>query len=244
MENAIAKEEARLEEVAVAFMAEENNADAEAGGGEGSSGMQGGGRRSSSRLTGEAGGRPSSSAVGSSSGDEFTLRSLLVGSVVGGFLSLMNIYMGFKLTIWQPVGLPATIIGFAVMRVACSHLGPWFPSSVFGSPFGYKENVVLQTAAVAAAEMASASGVCSTLFAATCRYQHYKYQENSSNNGGGNDDDDDGSGGSVPFGECESASGVNDDGSSCECLAPFGFKQVLAYCYACLGEELLFGQRS
>jgi len=47
-------------------------------------------------------------------------------------------------------------------------LGPYLPGT-FGYAFGYRENVVLQTAAVAAAEMASASGICSTLFAASCR---------------------------------------------------------------------------
>jgi len=69
---------------------------------------------------GGPGGGPGSDAAldRASAGEEFTVRSLVVGSVVGGFLSLMNIYMGFKLTIWQPVGLPATIIGFALMRSA------------------------------------------------------------------------------------------------------------------------------
>lgn len=91
--------------------------------------------------------RPSNASLAASEGEEFTIRSLVVGAVVGGFLSLMNIYMGFKLTIWQPIGLPATIIGFALMRTAVSYLGGTFPT-LFGMPFGYRENVVLQTAAV------------------------------------------------------------------------------------------------
>jgi hypothetical protein len=95
--------------------------------------------------------RPSNASMAASQGEEFTIRSLVVGAVVGGFLSLMNIYMGFKLTIWQPIGLPATIIGFALMRSAVSYLGGYLPS-MFGFPFGYRENVVLQTAAVSPIE--------------------------------------------------------------------------------------------
>ena len=81
--------------------------------------------------------RTPASTFGPSAGEEFTARSLIVGTVVGGTLSLMNIYMGFKLTIWQPVGLPATIIGFAVMRTAVARLGPILPH-LFGAPFGWE----------------------------------------------------------------------------------------------------------
>jgi uncharacterized oligopeptide transporter (OPT) family protein len=44
----------------------------------------------------------------------------------------------------------------------------------------------------------------------------------------------------VPFGECETDSGTNLDGSACQCLAPFGFKQVLLYCYSCLALGIFY----
>ena len=175
-----------------------------------------------------------------SNGEELTVRALLVGSLVGGFLSLMNIYMGFKLAIWLPVGLPATIIGFAVMRGAVARLGCALPVT-FGAPFGVRENVVLQTAAVAAAEMASASGICSTIFAATCEYQRFRFAKS----GGAVGDDDNAApvqNASAPFGMCPTDDGeyeLRADGgaaavapASCECLAGFGAPQVIIYCYA------------
>ena len=79
--------------------------------------------------------------------------------------------------------------------------------------------------------MASASGICSTLFAASCRYQTYRYERF----GPGDDDPAE-----VPFGECQSASGTNADGSKCQCLAPFGFTQVLLYCYSCLALGIFY----
>jgi hypothetical protein len=80
--------------------------------------------------------------------------------------------------------------------------------------------------------MASASGICSTLFAATCRYQHFIYNTNNENR---NDDD-----ATVAFGECQTNNGLNLDGSKCECLAPFGFKQVILYCYSCLALGIFY----
>jgi hypothetical protein len=80
--------------------------------------------------------------------------------------------------------------------------------------------------------MASASGICSTLFAATCRYQHFIYSTNNENR---NDDD-----ATVAFGECQTNNGLNLDGSKCECLAPFGFKQVILYCYSCLALGIFY----
>lgn len=80
---------------------------------------------------------------------ELTARALGGGVVVGGILCFSNMYFGLQ-TGWVTMGsLQSALLGFGMFKA----LGPYL-----ATPFTAKENVVLQTTAVAAATMPLCGG--------------------------------------------------------------------------------------
>jgi uncharacterized oligopeptide transporter (OPT) family protein len=75
---------------------------------------------------------------------DFTLRAVLAGVVLGGVLSMGNIYMGLKSNWWDSGNITAAILGFAL----CA------PSArARGQRYTLLENNITQTTAGAAAAM-------------------------------------------------------------------------------------------
>mmetsp|Transcript_44105 Transcript_44105/g.64820 ORF Transcript_44105/g.64820 Transcript_44105/m.64820 type:complete len:676 (+) Transcript_44105:42-2069(+) len=80
---------------------------------------------------------------------ELTPRAVLGGILVGGILCFSNMYFGLQ-TGWVTMGsLQSALLGFGLFKVLEPYLA---------MPFSAKENVVLQTTAVAAATMPLAGG--------------------------------------------------------------------------------------
>jgi len=106
---------------------------------------------------------------------EVTVRGMVIGSLVGGVVGAQNVYFAFKLGWSMGISTTSAILGFALMS--------FYTKTSWGSklPFGPKENCCIQTAAVAAASMSSASGLAVGLFALTTQFQEY---ENGSAYGG------------------------------------------------------------
>lgn len=79
---------------------------------------------------------------------QFTFRAIFTGMLLGGMLSLCNVYLGLKIGWGFNMSITAALLGFAF----------WYLStSVFKTaPFGVLENNMNQTAASAAASISSA----------------------------------------------------------------------------------------
>ncbi|ORY05976.1 OPT superfamily oligopeptide transporter [Basidiobolus meristosporus CBS 931.73] len=69
---------------------------------------------------------------------QFTLRALVVGTILGGFVSASNLYIGLKVGWVFGASMFGALFGFAILK-------PF--SRMTGSYFGPKENCVVQTAA-------------------------------------------------------------------------------------------------
>ena len=76
---------------------------------------------------------------------QLTVRSALTGMILGGVLSLTNLYVGAKTGWTLGVGITAVILAFALFRVL-SRIG-------LGSEFTVLENNAMQSIAVAAGYM-------------------------------------------------------------------------------------------
>ncbi len=75
---------------------------------------------------------------------QFTIRAVLMGCLLGGVLSLSNIYAGLKIGWGFNMSITAMLIAFAFFRLASKR------------PFGLLENNINQTTASAAASISSA----------------------------------------------------------------------------------------
>eukprot|EP00026_Physarum_polycephalum_P004523 Phypoly_transcript_04544.p1 GENE.Phypoly_transcript_04544~~Phypoly_transcript_04544.p1 ORF type:complete len:680 (+),score=116.58 Phypoly_transcript_04544:85-2124(+) len=85
----------------------------------------------------------------------FTVRSVVVGVVVGGLMSFTNMYFGLQ-TGWITMGsLQSTVLGFLFFRLVQKFMDK---HHIGYTPFTYLENVLLQTTAVATATMPLAGG--------------------------------------------------------------------------------------
>lgn len=77
-----------------------------------------------------------------------TLRTIVTGMVLGGVLSLCNIYSGLKIGWGFNMSITAALLGYAFWQVLGTRLG--------GRPFGLLENNINQTAASSGASVSSA----------------------------------------------------------------------------------------
>jgi hypothetical protein len=107
---------------------------------------------------------------------EVTVRGMIIATLVGGVVGAQNIYFSWKLGWTMGVSLTSSILGYAMMQsmkksTICGSLS--CVQSMFKTPFGVKENCMMQTAASSAASMSSASGLAVGLFALTSKFQRY-----------------------------------------------------------------------
>jgi uncharacterized oligopeptide transporter (OPT) family protein len=99
---------------------------------------------------------------------DFTLRAVLAGVVLGGVLSMGNIYMGLKSNWWDSGNITAAILGFAL----CA------PSArVRGQRYTLLENNITQTTAGSAAAMPATIGLLGALPALELAGHHYAWWE-------------------------------------------------------------------
>ncbi|KAI0474896.1 OPT superfamily oligopeptide transporter [Xylariaceae sp. FL0804] len=80
---------------------------------------------------------------------QFTVRAVLVGSILGGVIAASNVYLGLKTGWTFGAALFGSIFGFAILKPLSRALPPW----AGGGYFGPKENVVCQSAATAAGSL-------------------------------------------------------------------------------------------
>ena len=78
---------------------------------------------------------------------QMTIRAVLTGMVLGGILSLCNIYSGLKIGWGFNMSITAMLLGFGAFKLV---------EKVGGKPFGILENNINQTAASSAASISSA----------------------------------------------------------------------------------------
>ena len=77
-------------------------------------------------------------------GKSFTLRSLLVGLMIGTLITFSNTYFGLQTGWISSMAMPSTLIGFSMFKVLSKHLS---------YPFTPVENVLIQTVAGAVGTM-------------------------------------------------------------------------------------------
>ncbi|KAF8599334.1 OPT superfamily oligopeptide transporter [Ceratobasidium sp. AG-I] len=80
---------------------------------------------------------------------QFTVRAVLIGSLLGLIVGASNIYLGLKTGFTFGAGLFGAIFGFAIIK-PLSHV---LPAAFGGGYFGPKENAVVQTAATSAGSL-------------------------------------------------------------------------------------------
>ncbi|KAK6515699.1 hypothetical protein TWF281_004291 [Arthrobotrys megalospora] len=85
-------------------------------------------------------------------GRQFTLRGIFVGTVVGTVLAAVNVYFGLQTGWISLMPMPASLLAFVLFKVAAA-------SGLLGFPFTPKENVFVQTTAVACGCMALTGGL-------------------------------------------------------------------------------------
>lgn len=78
---------------------------------------------------------------------QLTIRAITTGMLLGGVLSLCNIYSGLKIGWGFNMSITAMLLGFGIFKMA---------ERVGGKPFGLLENNINQTAASSAASISSA----------------------------------------------------------------------------------------
>ncbi|KAF2139769.1 uncharacterized protein K452DRAFT_275283 [Aplosporella prunicola CBS 121167] len=81
-----------------------------------------------------------------------TVRAVLVGIACGALINASNIYVGLKSGWTASANIFASIVGFTVLKFCSKHLSP---IALIGSPFGPRENNIVQTAATAAGGMSN-----------------------------------------------------------------------------------------
>jgi uncharacterized oligopeptide transporter (OPT) family protein len=86
----------------------------------------------------------------------FTYRSISVGLVIGVVGCLSNVYFGLQNGFGDTMAMASSLLGFALFR-------PF--KSTLRTPFGPKENVLIQTTASAIASMPLAAGLVSVIVA-------------------------------------------------------------------------------
>ncbi|KAA8914602.1 OPT oligopeptide transporter protein-domain-containing protein [Sphaerosporella brunnea] len=77
-----------------------------------------------------------------------TVRAVMVGCILGGFVNASNVYLGLKTGWMFSANLFGAIFGFAILKFFSKTFGENFP--ILGGSFGPKENAIVQTAATAA----------------------------------------------------------------------------------------------
>ncbi|KKY18358.1 putative oligopeptide transporter [Phaeomoniella chlamydospora] len=80
---------------------------------------------------------------------QFTVRAVLVGCILGGVIAAANVYLGLKTGWTFGASLFGSIFGFAILKP----LSKILPSQFGGGYFGPKENVCCQSAATAAGSL-------------------------------------------------------------------------------------------
>ncbi|KAF3928537.1 hypothetical protein ABW21_db0205104 [Orbilia brochopaga] len=85
---------------------------------------------------------------------QFTVRGLAVGLVVGTVLNAVNVYFGLQTGWISLMSMPAALLSFVIFQAA---------SPLLGAPFREKENVFVQTVAVAVGCMPLSSAVISVV---------------------------------------------------------------------------------
>ncbi|RHY30143.1 hypothetical protein DYB32_004618 [Aphanomyces invadans] len=91
---------------------------------------------------------------------QVTVKSLVVGTVIGAFLSVLGMYYGLKIGVVPSLNVLAGVGGFMLTN--------WFlKMKVFRGYFSVQENVVIQTCAVACYSLASQGGFTSGMLALT-----------------------------------------------------------------------------
>ncbi|RHY15850.1 hypothetical protein DYB32_010710 [Aphanomyces invadans] len=79
---------------------------------------------------------------------QVTVKSLVVGTVIGAFLSVLGMYYGLKIGVVPSLNVLAGVGGFMLTN--------WFlKMKMFRGYFSVQENVVIQTCAVACYSLAS-----------------------------------------------------------------------------------------
>ena len=78
---------------------------------------------------------------------EFTLRAILAGLAIGTLICTSNCYFGLQTGWISMMSLPASLLGYGIFRVI-----------PLRTPFTIKENVLVQTIAVASGTMPLAAG--------------------------------------------------------------------------------------
>ncbi|KAK6355417.1 hypothetical protein TWF696_004516 [Orbilia brochopaga] len=85
---------------------------------------------------------------------QFTVRGLVVGLLVGTLLNAVNVYFGLQTGWISLMSMPAALLSFVIFQAA---------SPLLGHPFQEKENVFVQTVAVAVGCMPLSSAVISVV---------------------------------------------------------------------------------
>lgn len=80
---------------------------------------------------------------------QFTIRAVLVGCILGGVIAASNVYLGLKTGWTFGASLFGSIFGYAILKPMSRALPTWFG----GGYFGPKENVCCQSAASAAGSL-------------------------------------------------------------------------------------------
>ncbi|KAF3098358.1 hypothetical protein TWF569_010043 [Orbilia oligospora] len=85
-------------------------------------------------------------------GRQFTLRGIFVGFIVGTILAAVNVYFGLQTGWISLMPMPSSLLAFVFFKVASA-------SGLLGFPFTPKENVFVQTVAVAVGCMSLTGGL-------------------------------------------------------------------------------------
>ncbi|KAJ1600013.1 hypothetical protein NDA14_007073 [Ustilago hordei] len=103
---------------------------------------------------------PNSSSQHTDGDDDFTIRAVLAGLLIGCLLAFTNLYLGLQSGWISMMSLQSSLLGFALFRIIPRHIdlsGRRFV--LMSTPFTRQENVLVQTTAAAVGVMPLSAGL-------------------------------------------------------------------------------------